>query len=129
MRILVPVDGSEASFRALDFAIELAQRFDGTIHVVHFSNDRTEATEAVLDRAREAIEGSSLTDVPNVELIDREVWTDSGVGKAIVRYAEDEGYDHVVMGHHGSGAVGRAILGSAAEKVMRAESIPVTIVP
>jgi nucleotide-binding universal stress UspA family protein len=97
--------------------------------VVHFSNDRTDATETILDRAREAIDESTLTDVPDVELIDRNVWTDSSVGKAIVRYADEESYDHVVMGHHGSGAVGRAILGSAAETVVRAESIPVTIVP
>jgi nucleotide-binding universal stress UspA family protein len=33
------------------------------------------------------------------------------------------------MGHHGSGAVQRAILGSAAEAVVRSESVPVTIIP
>jgi nucleotide-binding universal stress UspA family protein len=129
MRVLAPVDGSDASVRALDFALDLAREFDGTIHVVHFSDERTDATETILDRAREAVGESTLTDTPDVELIDQNVWTDSGVGKAIVRFAEDGSYDHVVMGHHGSGTVGRAILGSAAETVVRAESLPVTVVP
>jgi nucleotide-binding universal stress UspA family protein len=44
-----------------------------------------------------------------------------------VPFAEDGSYDHVVMGHHGSGTVGRAILGSADETVVRAESLPVTV--
>jgi nucleotide-binding universal stress UspA family protein len=33
------------------------------------------------------------------------------------------------MGHHESGTVGRATLDSAAETVVRAESLPVTVVP
>lgn len=41
----------------------------------------------------------------------------------------EEGYDHVVMGHHGSGMVDRAMLGSAAETVVDAKEVPVTIVP
>lgn len=129
MRILVPVDGSEESFRALDFGLDLASRFDGTVKVVHFSDEQTDATATVLDRAREAVEGRELADPPSVELIDLNVWTDSGVGKAIVKYAVEDGFDHVVMGHHGTGAVSRAILGSAAETVVRTEAVPVTVVP
>jgi nucleotide-binding universal stress UspA family protein len=128
-RVLVPIDGSDTSFRALDFGLELAERFGATVDVVHFSNEETDATATIVERAREAVEGYALADTPEVELIDLEIWSDSGVGRAIVAFARDEGYDHVVMGHHGSGAVQRAILGSAAETVVRAESVPVTIVP
>jgi hypothetical protein len=61
---------------------------------VHVSDERTEAAETTLDRAREAVAGNTLTDTPDVELIDQNVWIDSGVGKAIVRFAEDGSYDH-----------------------------------
>jgi nucleotide-binding universal stress UspA family protein len=128
-RVLVPVDGSQPSFDALDFALDVAARFDASVHVVHFSNQETDATEAIIERAREHVDASDLVDTPTVELVDLAVWTDSGVGKAIVQYAQEEEYDHIVMGHHGSGAVERAILGSAAEAVVRASALPVTVVP
>ena len=51
------------------------------------------------------------------------------VGQNILEMVEEEGYDHVVMGHHGAGAVERAILGSAAETVLRSNQVPVTVVP
>jgi nucleotide-binding universal stress UspA family protein len=57
------------------------------------------------------------------------VRTAGRVGKEIVSMATEQDFDHVVMGHHGSGAVERAILGSAAETVLRAEEFPVTVVP
>jgi nucleotide-binding universal stress UspA family protein len=47
----------------------------------------------------------------------------------IVRYAEAEGCDLVVMGTHGRGGIDRLLLGSVAESVIRASSIPVTAVP
>ena len=129
MRLLVPIDGSDASERALDHALDLATAFDATLQVVHFSNDETDATELVLEHAREAIRARDVAGTPQVELIDLDIWTDTGVGHAIVNFVEEEGYDHVVMGHHGSGAVERAILGSAAETVVRSEAVPVTVVP
>lgn len=51
------------------------------------------------------------------------------VGKEILALVEAGGYDHVVMGHHGRGAVDRAILGSAAQVVLRADEVPVTVIP
>jgi len=51
------------------------------------------------------------------------------VGDEILAHADDIEADHVVMGHHGAGMVERAILGSAAETVVRGEAVPVTIVP
>lgn len=129
MQVLVPVDGSDVSFRALDFGLEFAERFDADLHVVHFSDKETDATTVILDRAREVVSSSSLEDTPSVELVDQDIWTDADVGNAIVELARENGYDHVVMGHHGTGAARRAILGSAAETVVRAESLPVTVVP
>jgi nucleotide-binding universal stress UspA family protein len=54
--------------------------------------------------------------------------TDAGVGKPTVNVVEDGDYERVVMGHYGSGAGGRAIFGSAAETVVRSESVPVTVI-
>ncbi|MGM0591506.1 MAG: universal stress protein [Halobacteriota archaeon] len=130
MKVLVPVDGSDDSFRALTFAVELCDRFGVTPHVVHFTDHETDATDEIMARARSVLEEAGVEDDPElVTEVDVELRTAGRVGKEILSLVEDRGYDHVVMGHHGSGTVERAILGSAAETVVRSELVPVTIVP
>ena len=129
MDVLVPVDGSECSERALDFGVELAECFDGSIHVVHFTDRETDATEQIIDRAEERLAASPLTDDPELVRRGVDIRRADNVGDEIIALVGEEGYDHVVMGHHGSGRVERAILGSAAETVLRSEAVPVTILP
>jgi nucleotide-binding universal stress UspA family protein len=130
MQILVPLDGSECSSRALQFAIELAPRFEATLHVVHITDEETDATDDILDGARVALAEAGIEDDPEISTDVRlEFQPGNRVGDDIVALVGDRGYDHVVMGHHGSGAIERAILGSAAETVIRAEAVPVTVVP
>jgi nucleotide-binding universal stress UspA family protein len=130
MEVLVPIDGSECSFRALDFAIEFVRRFEGSLHVVHVSDAETDSTADILERARERLTAAGVEDEPeistNVDLAFRPADT---VGRDILELVAERGYDHVVMGHHGRGAVERAILGSAAHTVVEEESVPVTVVP
>ncbi|MFB6157903.1 MAG: universal stress protein [Haloferacaceae archaeon] len=127
MDVLVPVDGSDCSIRAVEFAVGFADRYDATLRVVHFSDAETDATAETLDRAREALDGADAR--VETALRDMPLGTATEAGKAILSYVENEGIDHVVMGHHGSGRVQRAILGSAAETVVRGETVPVTVVP
>lgn len=130
MDLLVPVDGSECSFRALRFAATFARRFDASLHVVHFTDVETDATTAILERVREVLDDERIDDVPELATDLRlEFRPAERVGENVVDLVEERGYEHVVMGHHGSGTVERAILGSAAETVIRAETVPVTIVP
>ena len=130
MRVLTAVDGSDCSMRALRFAVEFADRYDADLHVVHFSDVETEATEAVLERVREVLDDVDADVEPELALDENlETRTAAHVGEAIVETVDRDGYDHVVMGHHGAGRIERAILGSAAETVVRAERIPVTVVP
>jgi nucleotide-binding universal stress UspA family protein len=130
MQVLVPIDGSDCSDRALRFACEFAERYDADLHVVHFTDGRTAATEQVIEHASEMLDEAGVEDDPEVVVeTDVGVRTAGRVGKAIVSLVSERGYDHVVMGHHGSGTVERAILGSAAETVVRAETTPVTVVP
>ena len=130
MELLVPIDGSECSFRALDFAIEFARRFEASLHVVHVSDSATDATEEILSRARERLVEAGIADEPEVSTdVNLAFRPAERVGKDILDLVDERGYDHVVMGHHGSGTVDRMMLGSAAHTVVREESVPVTIVP
>jgi nucleotide-binding universal stress UspA family protein len=130
MEILVPIDGSECSMRALRFACEMADRYDGSLHAVHVTDMETDATEEIVRRATEVCDEEGVDDEPEV-LSDSSMQFQPSrhVGKDVIKLVQERGYDHVVMGHHGSGAVGRAILGSAAETVVRANEVPVTVIP
>ena len=130
MEILVPVDGSETSERALRFAAEFSQRFGCTLHVVHFTDSETEATEQLIDRVREILDEEGITEDPEVSIdVGLDFRPADRVGSDILELVEKRDYDHVIMGHHGQGAVQRAILGSAAETVLRAATVPVTVIP
>ena len=135
MKVLAPIDGSECSIRALRMAARIVDRFDGDLDVVHFvdqaADREREETRRLLERAEEVLEEVGVSAKPEVQT---DVWiTDyryaNRVGKDVLREAQDGDHDMVVMGHHGTGAVGRMLLGSAAETVVRAAEVPVTVVP
>jgi nucleotide-binding universal stress UspA family protein len=128
MDVLVPVDDSDCSFRALDFGADMAARYDATLHVVHFADDSTTTNDAVLERAQRVLDARGVDADPEVNA-DVDVRSAGRVGSDILDLVDERGYDHVVMGHHGAGTIERAILGSAAETVLRAEKVPVTVIP
>ena len=131
MKVLAPVDGSDCSYRALEFATEFVNRYDGTLHVVHFTGHESEATESIIERAEEIVGEAGIADDPEI-VVDMEMSSPryaNRVGKDILELVDERGYDHVVMGNHGTGAVGRIILGSAAETVVRATETPTTVIP
>lgn len=130
MQILVPIDGSDCSFRALEFAADMAPRYDASLHVVHVTDSRNDATEELLERARDVLDTHGVDDDPDVHTdVSLDFRPSNRIGQDVLALVEEEGYDHVVMGHHGSGAVERAILGSVTETVMDAKRVPVTVIP
>ena len=130
MDILAPIDGSDPSERALRFAAELARRFECSLHVVHVTDQETEATDRIIERAREILREEGIEGDPEISIdVDLGFRSADRVGQDILEMVDSEEYDHVVMGHHGTGMVDRAILGSAAQTVVDANTVPVTIIP
>jgi nucleotide-binding universal stress UspA family protein len=136
-RVLVPMDGSEMSEHALEYAIEAHPNAAITVlHVVGepspmwgratsiaLADDLEEAAEehagSVFDRAREI-----AADAGGAEL-DTEVALGHPV-RAILNRADD--YDTVVVGSHGGTVAERLFVGNVAEKVFRRSPVPVTVV-
>lgn len=128
--ILAPIDGTDSSFRALEFATDFADRFDADLDVVHITDEQTDATADILDRATRVIDAADMDTEPEVSTdLDMEFRPADRVGEDIIQLVEQRGYDHVVMGHQGAGTVERAIIGSAATTVLRSERVPVTVIP
>ncbi len=134
-RILVPTDGSPASRPAIEHAVALAATHDAAIHAIYVINTASfasiptegswEGVSEMLEREggealEEITEAAAAADVP-CECVQ----VDGSPSREIVRYAEDNDCDLIVMGTHGRGGIDRLLLGSVAEKVVRSSKIPV----
>lgn len=131
MRVLTPIDGSDCSFRAVAFAADFASNFEGTLDVIHFTDYRSDSTDDILDQARAVLADTAVDAEPEVipEPKLAKPRYANRIGRDILHYADEHEFDHIVMGHHGTGRIGRAILGSAARTVVEATEYPTTIVP
>ena len=137
-RILVPVDSSAQSEQALEYAMETYP--DAEITVLHvlegssgglgtFSGMTGEPLdeEAERDHADEVFESARAVTADHAG----EVETALGRGRpdrVIVKRAEDDDYDAIVIGSHGRDGLARVLLGSVAEKVVRRSPVPVVVV-
>jgi nucleotide-binding universal stress UspA family protein len=139
-RILLARDFSDVSDQALRYAIDLARRFDATLHLLYaevlhkdpFGADTAGSGETLDAQIRERL----AQDADHTPLAERypeletviDVRRDVAAAPAIMEYAEDEGADLIVMGTHGRRGVRRLLLGSVAEEVVRRADRPVLTV-
>ncbi|MFB6270319.1 MAG: universal stress protein, partial [Halobacterium sp.] len=129
-KILVPIDGSEQSKEALEYALEHFKDADITaINVI----DPIEAgytaqatvpgySEEWFEQAKDAAEELFDEAQETADEYDHDLDTVTEVGRpsrAIVDYADEQDVDHIVMGSHGRSGVSRILLGSVAESVVR----------
>jgi universal stress protein A len=138
-RILVPVDFSASSRHALDYAHNLALKFDAALHLVHVCEVPSMMTPALDAYAiayanwnqRLSEEAGKAFNDMTATLADVTVTTEVLFGRpasVIVRAAERNKADLIAMGTHGHGAVMHALLGNVAERVVRTASCPVLTV-
>jgi nucleotide-binding universal stress UspA family protein len=141
-RILVPIDGSPTADLGCREAIRLAQGLGSELHFLNVVDPRllfaevssTVGPQEILDIWRaggerlvaQAVAAAAAADVS----ADAAVRCDPGqrVCDQILEEAKREEADLVVMGTHGRRGVGRLLLGSDAEYVLRLSSIPVLVV-
>jgi nucleotide-binding universal stress UspA family protein/mono/diheme cytochrome c family protein len=137
--ILVPVDFSSNSARALEYAHTLAKRFEASLHVIHVC-EVPSLTTGSMDAYAIAYSNWSqqLGDEAERELVKLRpklagvaVTTEVLFGnpaRAIVSAANIRKVDLVVMGTHGHGPLMHALMGNVAERVVRTASCPVLTV-
>jgi nucleotide-binding universal stress UspA family protein len=138
-RMLVPLDGSELAEVALSYAKELAGRLDLELFLLQVyephGSESQFTCQLYIERAAEMAEMQS-----------RGVQTKTGAtpgGKAveargevvtghpaeeIIRFASENNIDLVLMATHGRSGVKRWVLGSVADKVLRASEVPIWLV-
>ncbi len=141
MKILVPVDGSKCSIRAVDHLIKKLGWFKGgaEIHLLNVQHqipygrrvtsvvghDRIakyhqEEGLAALKSARRRLDAAKVDYQYHIGVGDE--------AEVICQYARDKGVDQIFMGTRGLGRVSTLMLGSVATKVIHLCPVPVLLV-
>src|SRR4051812_25717784 len=130
-RILVPVDFSESSHAALEYAVLLAKKFGATVDILHAWQIPLVPGDAMLPGAgyspvfTQAVQSSAEENLGRLKAELRKELPEaraflvmSDPATAILEQAE-KGYDLIVTGTHGRTGIKRFALGSVAERVVR----------
>ncbi|UJL47331.1 universal stress protein [Virgibacillus sp. NKC19-16] len=134
-RILLAVDGSEHSIRSVDYAIRLAEKFDGTIDAVYVVDGDTAKKDVLHASNKFEIEKKRKEKIKPI----KDLLNQSGVifgthilhgepGPTIVEFANEREFDCVVIGSRGLNNLQTFILGSVSHKVAKRVECPVLIV-
>jgi nucleotide-binding universal stress UspA family protein len=138
--IIVATDFGDSSRRAVDIAVDLATRFAARLTVVHVIEDvvppyPTDGIAAIPVSVFEDLERSAQSELDRVLLSmkDRAPLVEGVLRKGqpaaeILAHAEETACDLVVVGTHGRRGPARWLLGSVAEKLVRAAPAPVLTV-
>jgi len=132
-KILVAIDGSPASEKALAAAVDLAaqSKADLTALGVAVLPEVVGMVDEV-DEMRRSAEGhfkrigeAAVQYAQSRGVVLRSVVVRGHAADAIVRYAESEGVDLIVIGQHGHSRIARFFLGSTCDRV--SERCPCTV--
>ncbi len=136
-RIVVAIDGSEPSFKALSYASKLAGLTKSKVVVLHVMLLPPSATSRTLEAVRKDLssKGNELlakaTGIAKSNGLDVEtkmVETNHSVEMAIVDFAAQEKADLLVLGTKGTSGYGRLMLGSTAAGAVSFANCPVLAV-
>jgi nucleotide-binding universal stress UspA family protein len=139
-RILIPVDGSETSNKALVAGLRMARETSASVRLLHALNELgavaadgtysgdlagmlREGGAKVLSDATAIAQSAGIT-------ADQSLCEEPGkrLGEVVAEAAKRWGADLVVVGSHGRRGLGRVLLGSGAEQILRLAPVPVLVV-
>ncbi len=129
-KLLVPLDGSEIAAKILPKVVELAKCNQAKVTLFHVCQRGILPSKAA--EAREEKFCSIFLATAGKDLQDQGLeadWTcvDGVPAREIMSFAQDKGYDLIVLGTHGAGTVAW-YLGGVAEKVVSRSAVPVLLV-
>ena len=139
-RILVPVDFSDSSLRALDYALALAESVQATIIVLHVVEPAVhaenylaapsgldEANQKLLETGRDRLDAVTRKRTNSSVLIEPLVRMGHAHSE-IIDTAKAMGADWIVLASHGDSGHKNLVMGSTAERIVRTAPCPVLTV-
>jgi len=135
--ILFPIDFSECSISVFPYAVDMARRFDARLHLLFVARDISYL--GAIDVPSEMLIGT-VAEVARAAENKMESFCDKKLsdfpkyackvvvgnpGEEIVKFADEQGIDLVIMGTHGRKGLDRIMMGSVADHVVKSASVPV----
>ncbi len=138
-RILCPTDFSPTARHAIDYAVDLASSYAAEVVLLHVIPDmtypmRSFGTVTAFPNLREEIHARAKQELAELAgQLDKHVKVrtelrDGASHLAILECAKETAADLIVIGTHGHSGIMHMLLGSTAEKVVRAATCPVMTV-
>jgi len=139
-KILVPVDGSETSWKAMEEAKKLAEAFRGEMVVVNVIQPNAALLVVPLDQATISQGNEELTKIGNSVLETAKEKMQDFKGKKefllevghpserIIAVSKEKACTSIVIGSRGLSGIAEFFLGSVSSKVSQYASVPVLIV-
>jgi nucleotide-binding universal stress UspA family protein len=135
-KILVPLDGSENSMRALEIAVQIAKKFNGKITLINIYSVSTFAItptqvykyvqairkygDTILTNAKKRVNAEGV----KVETLLRE----GHIVEEILKTVREGDFDLVVIGARGISRIKEILIGSVSDGVTKHASCPVLVV-
>ncbi|TQR21755.1 universal stress protein [Psychrobacillus vulpis] len=134
--ILLAADGSENAVRAAKEAIKIAScSSDSLVEIVYVANIDKAKSEVLHTRSNEALNLERRKKIQNIEQLLRDASISYNVrilhgapGPEIVKYANEQVVDLVIIGSRGLNGLQEMVLGSVSHKVMKRVNCPALIV-
>lgn len=139
--ILVPVDGSSTSLKAVEKAVGLAKAFDAQVTAVYvldpypftgvgadFAYGQAQYLTAATAEANKALDDVKSSMADSGVQLNTLVGEGHAVHEGIVRVGQNVGADLIVMGSHGRRGLEKLVLGSVAQRVLQVAHVPVMVV-
>ena len=135
--ILVPVDFSETTSPAIEYALELCGKFSASLTLLHvqiptlvpgtelgfnYAEYLEHLSSAAADRLREIAAALPASSATRTQVLEGIPWD------CIVQWAGEHSVDLIVMPTHGRSGLKHLLLGSEAERVVRHAHCPVLVV-
>ena len=139
MKLLVPIDGSDTSLRAIDTLLAKldAYRPPVEVHLVNVQHALRKDVGQFVDHdeirgyhqeegmkalapARARLDAAGVTYTPHVFV--------GEAAEVIVQFASEQGVGEIIMGSHNRSELAQLLLGSVAREVLRSAGVPVTLV-
>lgn len=135
MKIIIPIDFSDNSLNALDFAVALAGKRGGEIILVHvieavfdFASQASVAIES-MHRDAESLMQKTILKYQDSNLKFTSCIKEGTASISVARLAKEMNVTLIVMGTQGASGIKVALIGSTTINLIKESSIPVLVVP